>query len=60
MLPMALHYCGSSGVATCTYIAPFYEVLYQGQYADLQAYVSGKVNMAVTWAVSPNNGGLVT
>ncbi len=56
---MALHYCGASGVATCVHVLPFYEVLYQGQYADLQAYVSGNVNPGVTWSVSPNTGGLV-
>jgi hypothetical protein len=55
---MALHTCGPSGVATCVDVLPFYEVLYQGQYADLQADVSGKVNMGVTWSVSPSNGGL--
>ena len=55
---MALHTCGTSGVATCVHVLPFYEVLYQGQYADLQAFVSGKVNMGVTWNVSPSNGGL--
>ena len=55
---MALHTCGASGVATCVHVLPFYEVLYQGQYADLQAYASGKVIMGVTWTVSPSNGGL--
>lgn len=54
----ALHTCGASGVATCVHVMPFYEVLYQGQYADLQADVSGKVNLGVTWSVSPSNGGL--
>ena len=54
----ALHTCGASGVATCVHVMPFYEVLYQGQYADLQAYVSGKINMGVTWSVSPSTGGL--
>jgi hypothetical protein len=54
----ALHYCGSSGVATCVHVLPFYEVLYRGQYADLQADVTGNTNMGVSWGVSPNNGGL--
>ena len=56
---MGLHTCSSSnGVATCVRVNPFYEVLYQGQYADLHAFVSGKINEKVTWAVSPSNGGL--
>ena len=55
---MALHYCGAAGAATCVHVLPFYEVLYQGQYAALQAFVSGKVNTGVTWSVSPGTGGL--
>lgn len=53
---MALHYCGAAAVATCVHVLPFYEVLYQGQYADLQAFVSGKVNTGVSWSVSPSTG----
>lgn len=40
-------------------IAPFYEVLYQGQYTILQSLLYGDANTTVnSWSVSPNNGGL--
>ncbi len=40
------------------WIAPFYMVLYKGQYTQLQSLLYGTTNLAVTWSVSPDNGGL--
>ena len=41
---------------TAVYVVPFYRALYVGQKADLQSYIVGNTNLAVTWSLGSCDG----